>query len=195
MIITWIDTETTGLNHDIHDIIQYGAYRVELNPKTHGMQFLDKYEFKIKSNRMDLAEPEALKVNHYSESAWAGAIDQKEAAHLIRGLINSSNMLAGHNLYYDLCFIKKLFDKTRTKFWFPPYLDTKHMATQVSENSSLDFMCKQYNIQYKGLAHTALADCERSYKLYLELEKAANVYPFTFKEPYVHVRNKEKTKK
>jgi DNA polymerase III alpha subunit (gram-positive type) len=192
MIISWIDTETTGLKNDIHDIIQFGAYRVELDAATREFYFLDKHEFKIKSNRMHLAEQQALKINHYTELGWRDAISQKEACFLIRGLFNNSSMIAGHNLFFDLSFIKKMFERNKQKVWFPPYIDTKHMASQVNENSSLDFMCKLYNISYEGLAHTAVADCERSHKLYLKLEQTANVYPFTFKEPYVHVRNKEK---
>ena len=33
-----------------------------------------------------------------------------------------------------------MFERNKQKVWFPPYIDTKHMASQVNENTSLDFM-------------------------------------------------------
>lgn len=186
MIVTFIDIETTGLKLDKHEIIEFGALRMSLEPSTLELKSLNSFAFKIKPLHIDTSSDVALKVNGYTEAKWKNAIHPKESLYLIKGLIDSTDLLIGHNLIFDLRFIKKLFKKYKSNILFPFYLDTKQMAEDCGEpDTSLDALCKKYNVQFNGNAHTAAADCERTYKIFNELLYKSIPAYYSFSEPFI----------
>ena len=72
MIITVLDTETTGLNRSEHEIIEIAliSYIIAANGDKY---VLKTFESKIKPGHIESASPEALKINGYSEEAWSSA--------------------------------------------------------------------------------------------------------------------------
>jgi len=193
MILTFVDTEATGLKLDKHEIIEFGALRTELDSRTLQFKVLDSFSFRIKPLHIDRASDEALKMNGYSVKKWERAIHPRDSIPLMKGLIESTDLLVGQNLICDLRFIKKMFKKYKNSVIFPKYLDTKFMAEDSGEqDTSLDGLCAKYRIQYSGKAHTAAADCERTYKVFKELLYSSSLQYFTFSEPFIPERHYDK---
>jgi DNA polymerase III epsilon subunit-like protein len=185
MILTFLDIETTGLKLDQHEIIEFGAKRIELDSQTLSFNSLDSYSFRIKPLHISQASDFALKLNGYTEEKWSKAIHPKESVYLMKGLIESTDVLVGQNLIFDLRFIKKVFKKYKNSVLFPKYLDTKQMAEESGEeNTSLEGLCTKYNVQFIGDAHTALVDCDRTYKVFKELLHRSVPKYFTFSQPF-----------
>jgi DNA polymerase-3 subunit epsilon len=73
----FIDIETTGLNLLKNEIIEIGCVLT-----TQNLEVIEEFELKIKPERIEDADPVALKVNHYSEKDWEAALDYKEAINI-----------------------------------------------------------------------------------------------------------------
>ena len=181
MILTFIDTETTGLEIKEHEILQFGFKRIELTASN--FYEMEQGQFNIKPLHIETASEYALKLNNYNKDAYA--IDGRDASSLIKQIILSSDLLVGQRTIFDLKFIKKLLNQNKFKIFFPKYLDTKQMAVDAGESeTSLDKLCKKYDIKFKGQAHTALADCERCYGAFKILLERSIPQTFTFNNPY-----------
>jgi len=190
MILTVLDTETTGLSLRKHELLEIGFISYVIT--TEGKRLVTKkYETKIKPKYLFSASDKALEINGYTDEAWSDAPCVKEVLPEICKAISKSSILIGLNLIFDLNFIAKAckennFDTPE----YPPYIDTKAMADKlqkigVLEKSGMDYLCEKFNIQFEGRAHTALADCERTIKAWdalLELNPDYEV--FTFDNPY-----------
>ena len=74
MIITVIDTETTGLNNQTHEILEIAAISYKINDDGSAIM-VESLNKKIKPRNMHLAEPKALEVNGYNEEDWKDACD------------------------------------------------------------------------------------------------------------------------
>jgi DNA polymerase III epsilon subunit-like protein len=189
MIYTFIDTETTGLDIIQHEVIQIGLIQIETLPI--GYRIREAVEFNIKPHHIELAEPVALKINGYSEEKWKGSKHFLYHCDEITDIVESSDVLIGQNLIFDMRFIKQAFKQADFKCpRFPKYIDTKWMADQLKQkgivpSSSMDKLCEHFQIKFTGRAHNALADCERTLKLWEILKKDyVDEKYFTFEEPY-----------
>lgn len=189
MLITVIDTETTGLSLEKHEIIQLGI--IEYNLLDNGdLQCLQKHEYKIRPSNIFSASQEALKINGYNEKDWQASISFSKCFNLLNRIFSDSESLIGQNLIFDLRFISKQYWKYGLKFpKIPKYIDTKFMGQQLVnegkiKSCSMDSMCKHFNIKYSGRAHTALADCERTMTVWEQLMKYTENKYFTFEDPY-----------
>ncbi len=190
MIITVLDTETTGLKPNEHEIIEIAlvSYIVSGN----GEKFLLKeFESKIKPQNIAAASPEALKVNGYSKEEWVDAPSFEEMYPQIKKLIEGSDCLLGQNLIFDLNFISSACKRTSKQLpSFPMYFDTKQIADYLFDSAwidrtNLDYLCERFKIKFEGTAHTALVDCRRTMALWEKLtEECDNYEPFTFENPY-----------
>ena len=174
MRITVFDTETTGLNHNRHEIIEL-AY-VSYDCSDYGDRYVhDKFESKVKPQNIQNAEPEALAVNGYQENSWKNAPDFKEIHEVVCKAFEESDLLLGQNLIFDLRFFKQMCKRDNLPVPnFPPYLDSKAVADRLVkegwlERSSMDYLCEHYKIESNGRAHTALVDCERTIKVWDKL--------------------------
>lgn len=68
-----VDTETTGLNSDIHEVLELKATAL-----TRDLKSLGSFYAKIKMKYPEKATPEALKINGYTEEAWRDAQEPKD---------------------------------------------------------------------------------------------------------------------
>jgi len=188
MIITVIDTETTGFDMLRHEIIEIGVLKVDT--KNNKFNILDSFEAKIAPQHIEYAHPQALKINGYTEEGWKNALRFSEAAPVINKLIESSDVHLGQNLIFDYRFISKAYAQHNIELpKFKRYLDTKLMADSLVhdgklERSGLDFLCEHYKIPSQGRAHTALTDCKRTLKLYQKLLKEVKPALLDFSKPY-----------
>jgi DNA polymerase III epsilon subunit-like protein len=190
MLITVLDTETTGLEVSKHEIIQFGAIRFWFDDNGDTL-IHERIDINIKPKRLDLADSIALKVNGYTDEAWRDAKPMEEHLQKIKEIIEVSEFLLGQNLVFDLRFINKAFiDAGIQPPKFPKYIDTKFMAdglkkSGIIKSSSLEGICEHYNIKFKGRAHNALVDCERTMTAWLNLSKTVDMVAFNFYDkPY-----------
>lgn len=188
MIITVIDTETTGLDLLDHEIIEVGIVQARIDPTR--IIRLQRWEAKIKPRFIERASPIALKINGYTEEKWKNAISQEHAIADIKSFIRTSELLLGQNLIFDLRFINKMFNDHNEKILkYPDYHDTKMMAEQLVydgklKRSSLDYLCEHYKIRDRGRPHTALADADRTLDVYKKLIKETEAIQLSVSKPY-----------
>ena len=162
----WVDTETTGLDPDVNDIIEVAILR--LNPD--GIEWV--IHSKVKMERPENAHPKALEVNGYTEEAWADAEDPKVFWQKVAdcGILDEA-IVAGQNVRFDAGFLNATFKRhgIKTRMDYHLYdtctLTLEHLLPWM-ESISLVPTCVALGIPVKN-AHTALADC----RLAMEVDK------------------------
>lgn len=196
-MITVLDTETTGLNPNLHEIIEFAALMYE--PKEDGSYDLKrKVKFKVKPKNLHLAEETALKINGYTKEKWSKAKYIDNHLSTIKEIIETSDTLLGQNLIFDLRFITAHFIHSGNQLpKFPKYIDTKHMASNLVKEgklkrTSMDYMCEHFKVKFNGRAHTALVDCERTFLVWQHLSKFTSAEEFCFDIPYEGFANNKK---
>lgn len=164
--LVWIDTETTGLDPQNNDIIEFAGLR-ETDGKT--------LQFKVFPERPENAHPRALEVNGYTREAWeeAGAIEMTEAIGQIVEFLKNA-VLCGQNVSFDENFIKATMKRHGVDERIGYHkLDTAtlalvHLRPLGAWSVSLGYICDVLGISNEG-AHTAMADVKRARAVYRAL--------------------------
>lgn len=197
MILTVLDTETTGLDSDVHEIIEIAAISYVLDSE--GNRYtLKKFESKINPEQLHTASEKALEVNGFTIESWKNSPNASDILPDVISLIEKSDILVGQNLIFDLKFINEICHRNNIEPpEFPPYIDTKSIAdrlvvAQWLQRSSMDYLVEHYDVKVEGRAHTALVDCERTMLVFDELMRDVNqnYEMYTFDEPYKRRRKK-----
>ena len=190
MKILVLDTETTGLDITRHEIIQIGFLFIDM-ASDNSYKVLSESEINTRPLHLETAEPAALAINGFSAYEWKDSKPINEHFQEIKNNIESVDVLLGQNLVFDLRFINQSFanfDAVPPKF--PPYMDTKWIATQLLnegklKSTSMDKMCKHFDIKFEGKAHTALVDCKRTFAVWQKLtDQVEDIPAFTFYKPF-----------
>lgn len=175
--LAFIDTETTGLDFDKHEIIELGVLVVRqkgIRGKNPTFEVIDELDIKIKPERIEDADPVALRVNGYDPANWVFAYDLTQAMTALAEKTKDAIMVS-HNTPFDFGFLDKAFKKTgviNTMHYHK--LDTISIAfakLHMDENVdkfSLRFLCQHFGIENKN-AHTALSDARALFELYKKL--------------------------
>ena len=101
MILTVLDTETTGLDADIHEIIQIATISYVVSAE--GDRYVTKkFEEKINPERLHTASEKALEVNGFTLEEWKGSPNAIDVMPSIKEIIEKSDILVGQNLIFDL---------------------------------------------------------------------------------------------
>ena len=167
--LSFIDTETTGLDPR-HELIELGVIKVN----GRNFSILEEWEIKIKPRHLELADPEALKINHYSEKEWQKAVELETALKIF--LEKTANtILVGHNLPFDWFYIHKALAECNLKptFYYKG-LDTFSFGWQKLRQSpdfqklSLSEMADYFGIT-REKPHSALDDARITYKVFIKL--------------------------
>lgn len=198
MILTVFDTETTGLNPDIHEILEVGFISFILDENGNDY-LLKEYESKIMPSRIHLANEKALEVNGYSYSAWKDAPTFLEEYKNIKRIIEESDILLGQNLIFDIRFLDEMCKRESLDLInYPSYIDTKSMADALVrgewlQRSGMDYLVEHYKVVTKGRAHTALADCWRTFEVWKKLlvDCGEEYEVFTADEPYDYYKKRK----
>lgn len=188
MILTFIDTETTGLDLFYHEVIDIAYLQVSVI----GDSYIEigRDEARIKPKNIENASQVALKINGYTKNKWKNAIDFSQFLPILKNVINSSDVLVGQNLIFDYRFINKGYDQAEIERpQYKQYVDTKWMADQLVtdkklKRSSLDYLCEHYKVQAIGRPHTAMTDVLRTFEIYKELIKSTEVTFLSFEKPF-----------
>jgi DNA polymerase-3 subunit epsilon len=176
------DVETSGLDPEVHDVIQFAAVAVDEKWSPVG-----ELELKIKFD-LAKASPAALELNSYQAEAWASAISQAEAAARIGNFLKrhaswtktsragkpyTVARLCAHNARFDCDFLGTMFKRAGGAFCpaalYEP-LDTLALARWVTfcgpcsppADHKLATICEHFGIAEEGGAHDALADVKRT---------------------------------
>lgn len=178
--LAFIDTETTGLDADKHEIIELAcviADQIERPGRGPELKLVEEFEMKIKPTHIENAEAEALRINGYNESDWLFAVDLKNAMEHLSTKAQGAIMVA-HNLTFDNAFIERAFQKTGVKnLMHFPKIDTISVAfgrlydKPEIDRYSLRALCEYFGIENKK-AHTALADTQALYHVYKKMMNA-----------------------
>jgi len=197
VILTVLDTETTGLDSDVHEIIEIAAISYVLDSEGN-RYILKKFESKINPEQLHTASERALEVNGFTIESWKGSLNASDILPDVISLIEKSDILVGQNLIFDLRFINEVCHRNDIEPpEFPPYIDTKSIAdrlvtAQWLQRSSMDYLVEHYGVKVEGRAHTALVDCERTMLVFDELMRDVDQHyeMYTFDEPYRRRRRK-----
>jgi len=164
-----IDTETTGLDPNKHEMLSLGAIVMIDGVITETM------DIKIRAD-ISKADSKALEVNGYSERRWKYAVSSFRGFCLIRDFFyrHQDGVLVGHNVQFDIKFLRALSARWQSDdnglILMPyPYIDTMDLARSALvpyglQSVSLDNICEFLGWRRRA-AHTALSDCEDCIRL------------------------------
>jgi DNA polymerase III epsilon subunit-like protein len=178
--LAFIDTETTGLNPDYHEIIEFACVIARQTPREGQgpkIEIIEEFELKIKPEHLERAEEQALRVNGYNEADWLFAIDPKKAFEFIAKKVEGCNMVS-HNITFDHGFVTKSFERYGIENTFHFHkIDTISMAfarlydVKQAERFSLKALCELFKVE-NAKAHTALADTHALVEVYKKMMRA-----------------------
>lgn len=158
------DTETTGLDAQIHEIIEIGLIVVE-QPK---LRVIDKFEVKVKPILIKTAVKKALAVNGYNEKDWRKAWDLKEAIEIYSEKTKNAIFVA-QNAFSDWSFINEAFKKTQVEDLMDYHrIDlftlgwSKAPKLPGLTKFSLASMCKYFDIEPEPLPHRAINGAKKA---------------------------------
>ncbi len=175
--LAFIDTETTGTDPNLHEIIELAviiARQVPREGKGPKLEILEECEWKIKMQHPERAEEQALRVNGYNEVDWMFAIDRKKAMEEFAKKTQSCTFVS-HNLVFDYNFLMKAFDETQVENRMHyAKIDTISLAfarlydAPQADKFSLRALCELLKVE-NAKAHTALADTRALVQVYKRL--------------------------
>jgi DNA polymerase-3 subunit epsilon len=178
--LAFVDTETTGLSPQKHEIIEIAcvlAEQVDRPGRGPELKFIEEFEIKVKPLRIQDAEPEALRINGYNETDWLFAVDLKNALELLSKKAEGAIMVS-HNMAFDFAFLDKAFQDTGVKnLMHYQKMDTISIAfaklydKAEHDKYSLRYLCEIFNIKNEK-AHTALSDTKALFEVYKKLMSA-----------------------
>lgn len=104
--IVFFDTETVCIksHHGVDCLLSLSMIKDYSNGNSERKDF----KFKMEGNKLNYVEPEALKVNGYTESGWSDAVSFSEVAVEIAEFIHNCPLVA-HNIDFDLRHLRNAF--------------------------------------------------------------------------------------
>jgi len=169
----FIDIETTGLNPNIHEIIEIGciktiqeelANKFEIDNEIIGMQ---KFEFKVE--HPDVAEKRALIINgHELNELVFRDINNKEQFEYFANWV-SGCVLWGWNIVFDFSFLINYAHKYNIDLNIHYHLyDVASMS--YPKFISLNDACKKLYL-HRNRKHTAMEDIMLTYQIYQKVRR------------------------
>lgn len=170
--LAFIDIETTGLDRDLHEIIELAAVITRM--KDGELVVTDQIDLKIQPKNIENAEPQALRINGYNDADWLFAVSLEDAMREFAKKTEGAIFVA-HNLTFDYGFVETALKRTNTenKMHFHK-LDTIALAFGILHTNddigklSLRALCEKYGIENKK-AHSAFADAYATYGVFKKL--------------------------
>ena len=165
MCLVWVDTETTGLNPSVHEIIEVGLVVV----RGDALEEIDRYHSKVAPDHIETADEKALLINHYSYSAWQDAPAKEAVAPKLYDYFSDEHVICGHNVEFDMAFITEMFKKCGLgALKYAGVIDTKRVAKVLNIKSAsyrLTALCEKFGVVQER-AHSALDDAVSNVELF-----------------------------
>ncbi len=176
--ILWFDTETTGLDENIHGIIQLG-YVIEINKEV-----VEEKNFLIKPPKGTKVDKEALAINKMSLEKIRtfpegrevyNQIQESWGKHCDKFTKEDKFYPAGYNVDFDLRFMVEFFKQNDDKYFgswcnwkridpLPLLYLLEYKGVLKLENYKLTTVCDYFNIPLT--AHDALSDIKATRELF-----------------------------
>lgn len=168
--ILFVDLETTGLDPEVHEIVEIGCVLVDGK----SLDIISEYSVKVKPLHPEIASPEAIKVSGYSAELWKKSKNLefalKELAKFAPGA-----MIAGWKVDFDWWFLRHAFKKHRIKNDFDYHLiDVIALAYAYFRKRKrpaelgLRKVASYFDIKMAD-QHDALGDIQGTYKVFRKL--------------------------
>lgn len=165
--LAFVDTETTGLDPDKHEIIEIGCLIYDQEKDS----VVTEWEKKIKPSHIESASSEALRINGYVNNSIEYTGGLKPALIKLNSLVKGC-VIIGQNIEFDIRFLTnamKDFDMSPAWRWNRKLelmsLVWKDLKDTDISGLSLAATCSHFGISNEG-AHGALIDCRRAYEVY-----------------------------
>ena len=166
----FLDVETTGLDPKEHELLEIACV---IDTPEGGVA---SFEWKVKPEHIETAQPRALEINGYTEEAWK---DAKPVAEVLRLLVEHGKyaVIIGHRISFDMSFINEALKKAGIEERLDYHIiDTmtlafEHIAPNGTTSISLQKCCDFLGIEPGN--HTALADVTACRALYYKLIRAS----------------------
>lgn len=172
MKIALTDIETTGLKSLKHEIIEIGCVIFDNTTfEIHGQ-----FNFKIKPERIEDADPRALEVNGYNKEDW-----EEDGMTLFQALSFYAEATEGctfmaHNAMFDWSFIEVACEREDIKLKLKSHhkIDTVSIAwSKIPHNKvfgwSLKTLCSYFGIPPEPKIHRAVNGAMCTYHVYQKL--------------------------
>jgi DNA polymerase III epsilon subunit-like protein len=180
MPLCFLDTETTGLSAEKHEILSV-AIVTENEDGT-----VERWESKVAPRRIEAAHPKALEVNGYTEQGWADAPDMVEVAPIVAAKLDGA-IVIGHNVNFDIRFVEAMFAEAGIdqEINHRGIVDTvtlarEHLKPTGLKSVSLD-NCRRWLGWSMAGAHEALQDADDARRLYHTLCRASGFQRMVWK--------------
>lgn len=184
-----IDTETTGLNPDIHEVTQISIIRCSDKHQ------LDKY---IKAEFPERATPQALAVTNRTYNDLLKGEDKLSVVEFCEKFIEEDNLTPEHRCFiahsasFDRKFCYKLWGSVNKKFPANLWLDTKEYTRSLAKKLgiakpklTLQASMELAGVKAKSGAHNALVDTQNAYLLWKKLMSEVDHLNHIKREPHI----------
>ncbi len=161
MKLIFLDTETGGINSRVNSLLSVGLVIWE------DKKIITKKEFYIKEKEYNVTtqaiEINKIDLNELKKNGLKKSEIKKEIINLIKENFKEKAILAGHNINFDISFLKKIFEeKEFLEIFSYRSIDVASIMKYLSikkglDLNSLDDAIKYYNLETKK-RHTALGD-------------------------------------
>lgn len=173
--LCFIDVETTGLHAHLHTICEIAVIRDD------GASFCTK--IKLTNEQLAAADPRALEVNHYDPAEYLHAMSALKAAGEVAKILQGCKIV-GHNVHFDVAFVREWFEENDIECTFSPRLiDTQviaHEQLHFLSSLSLDAIRSFFGWSMEG-AHTAMTDTKDCMRLYYKILRATILHRFLWR--------------
>lgn len=171
-LFAFVDIETTGFKVGHHEMIEVAC--VTADPSKN-YEVVDELEIKIKPERIETADAQALRINGYNEAEWMFAYSKEQAMQMLADKLENT-VLVAHNITFDWTFMEHAFREVGIEPKIYRKLDSYSIAYAKFSNEpnvnkfSLKALAEYYNLTNEK-AHTALADTRVTVDIFRELMK------------------------
>ena len=174
----FIDTETTGLRPEYHEIIEIYIIKEDAQGK-----ILGEFHYRIRPEFIERASNAALKINGYTSKKWEKSIHFTVVAEEIKDIVNGCIWI-GHNPRFDYDFLQEALFRAGIPGIRCSLIDTKVLAHEhlIGLGSTSFDNIRDYLGWSKKDSHTAKCDTiqlRRFYYLTLRMCKVLRLYLYT----------------
>jgi len=164
------DLEMTGLDADVHEIIEIGL--VVVNQET--MEITDELDIKVKPEHIETADPGALAINGYRAEDWTNAVSLTEAIQQFADKTHNAAFSA-YNVTFDWAFLERAFKKTNVKNTMDYHrIDIPSIAWALLRNKNvnqikLSALCRYFGIPEEPKVHRGINGARLGYEVLKKL--------------------------
>ena len=174
----FVDTETTGLRPEYHEIIE--IYIIKEDPKG---KVIGEWHYRVMPEYLDRAEPKALEMNKFTVKKWKDARPFTSIAEEVKDIVQGCIWI-GHNPQFDYDFLQDALFRAGIPGIRCSLIDTKVLAHEhLLELGSTSFDNIRSYLGWKtDEAHTAKFDTiqlRRFYYLCRRMSLFTRLYLYT----------------